>query len=568
MTVASAIVMRAEAEYADAHWLAPDEDTVELLVHGDYSASRVDDPAIASQIPQGPGSHVICFEIPAVPDDVVGLIERTERLTLPSPYRSLAEAVAWNGDVLDDLGKQRLRDVLNRCVVDDEGEAADDTDPFPLSALPRFVRDMVEHGARAQGVDVGFWAVPAIPILAGCIGNSRSVRIKKTWKEPAVIWAAVIGASGIGKSPGLRALAEPARQRDKQMAEQNRDAQAAYQSDCSAAREAKEPPPDPPPLRALIVDNCTMEALVSRLADNARGVLLIADELASWFKSQNQYRSGDDAERWLSIHGAGPVKTDRKTGAVRQQFVPHAAVSIAGGLQPKVAARHLAGEAMESGGAARILIARPPARPSKWTDDDIPDSVLSAWSRLCESLLELSHDPDEPRVIPLDSEALRVFIAFHDDNGRQCYSAAEAGDHNRAAALSKLRGTAPRLALIFELATAAESGVAELVTSVSAESMRAGIEVVNWFAGESEKLYREFASATPDAEQRLDARIHKILREKGKLSEGAVRNALSRHTSSEDVKSSLRRLEEAGRARFAGTEPTGGRPRRMWEVAQ
>ncbi|MDA7936685.1 YfjI family protein [bacterium] len=138
----------------------------------------------------------------------------------------------------------------------------------------------------------------------------------------------------------------------------------------------------------------------------------------------------------------------------------------------------------------------------------------------------------------------------------------------RAAVLSKLRGYAVRLALIFELCKSAEDGTAELAESVGVESMAAGIAVVDWFAAEAVKLYREFSAATPDAEQRLDDRILTLLRERGRVSEGAIRDALSRNPSSDDVRSSLRRLEVAGHAQFAGSERTGGRPRRMWELAQ
>ena len=450
--------------------------------------------------------------------------------------------------------------------ADDDG-TADEYVTFPVDALPRLVRNMVEHGAQAQSVDVGFWAVTALPLLAGCIGNSRRVVIKRGWVEPCVLFAAVIGSSGVGKSAGLRELAKPIRHRDKVLAMQNQDAVEVHQAECASAKEAKEPPPPPPPILSVVLDDATLEAVGSRLADNPRGLILINDELAGWLKSMDKYRAGDDKEKWLRINGADSVKFDRK-GGQRQLFVPRAAVSVVGGMQPKVAARHLAGEAIESGASARILIARPPARPALWTDDEIPESVLDGWRRLCDSLLDLTHDPDEPRTLPLSVDARKLFVPFNNQNARATFAAGESGDSARSAVLSKLRGYAARLALIFELCNAAENGTAELVQAVGKDAMAAGIAVVDWFAAEAAVLYREFAAATPDAEQRLDGRILAILRDRGQLSEGAIRDALHRHPSSDDVCSSLRRLEASGHVKFAGTEPTGGRPRRMWELAQ
>ena len=556
----------ATSEHEAAHWLLPDEDTVELFVHAGLIASRVDDPALFSQIPEGKGSHVICFECP-VPDDVGNQVERVEALTLPPPWSNIHEAVGWRGGVLDEHGTQKLKDVLSRCIREAGDDEPDECVPFPVDALPRLVRNMVVDGARAQSVDVGFWAVTALPLLAGAIGNSRRVGIKRTWTEPSVLFAAVVGSSGIGKSAGLRELAKPIRNRDQVLAMRNQDADEVHRAECASAKEVKEPPPPPPPILSVVLDDATLEAVGARLADNPRGLILLNDELAGWLKSMDKYRAGDDKEKWLRINGADSVKFDRK-GGQRQQFVPRAAVSVVGGMQPKVAARHLAGEAIESGAAARILIARPPARPAIWTDDEIPESVVDGWRRLCDSLLDLSHDPDEPRTLPLSADARKLFVAFHNENGRATFAASESGDGARAAVLSKLRGYAARLALILELCDAAENGTAELVQAVGRDAMASGIAVVNWFAAEAVTLYREFSASTPDAELRLDGRILAILRERGQLSEGAIRDALNRHPSSDDVCSSLRRLEASGHVKFAGTEPTGGRPRRMWELAQ
>jgi hypothetical protein len=553
-------------EQAGAHWLLPDEDHVELFVRAGFIASRVDDPAICSQIPVGSDSHVICFECP-IPDAVGNQVERVERLTLPHPWSDIGEAVGWRGGVLDDRGVKRLKHVLTVCRCDVDDDEPDHCATFPTEVLPRFVREMVEHGASAQCVDRGFWAVTALPLLAGCIGNSRRVRIKRTWTEPSVLFAAVIANSGVGKSAPLRELAKPIRSRDKDLALRNQVAAELHRAECASAREAKEPPPEPPPILSVVLDDATLEAVGARLADNPRGLILINDELAGWMKSMDKYRAGDDQQKWLRINGADSLKFDRK-GGQRQQFVPRAAVSVVGGMQPKVAARHLSGEAIESGASARILIARPPARPAVWTDDDIPQAVVDGWRRLCDSLLDLTHDLEAPRTLDLSVDARKLFVEFHNENGRACHAASESGDGARAAVLSKLRGYAVRLALIFELCKSAEDGTAELAESVGVESMAAGITVVDWFAAEAVKLYREFSAATPDAEQRLDDRILALLRERGRVSEGAIRGALSRHPSSDDVRSSLRRLEVAGYVRFAGSERTGGRPRRMWELSE
>ena len=221
-----------EFEHQAAHWLLPEEDTVELFVHAGFSASRVDDPAIYSQIPEGKGSHVICFECP-IPDAVGNQVERVEALTLPPPWSNIHEAAGWRGGVLDEHGIQRLKDVLAGCIREASDDEPGEHVLFPTDALPRLVRNMVVDGARAQSVDVGFWAVTALPLLAGAVGNSRRVGIKRGWTEPSVLFAAVVGGSGIGKSAGLRELAKPIRHRDQVLARHNQDADEVHRAECA-----------------------------------------------------------------------------------------------------------------------------------------------------------------------------------------------------------------------------------------------------------------------------------------------------------------------------------------------
>jgi Protein of unknown function (DUF3987) len=51
---------------------------------------------------------------------------------------------------------------------------------------------------------------------------------------------------------------------------------------------------------------------------------------------------------------------DRKTGERKTLFVPHAAVSLCGSIQPGVLARALSADFLDAGLAARLLMAMPP----------------------------------------------------------------------------------------------------------------------------------------------------------------------------------------------------------------
>ena len=141
--------------------------------------------------------------------------------------------------------------------------------------------------------------------------------------------------------------------------------------------------------------------------------------------------------------------------------------------------------------------------------------MTAGWQRIVNSLLDLPGNPSgsEPPCLPLEDGARAAFVEFHDANGVECLAAANGGDHDLAAALAKLRGAAPRIALVLALASAAESGKAEGLTSIDEQSMRAGIALACWFEGEARNIYRTWSAA--DASRRaesLEERILKILK--------------------------------------------------------
>jgi hypothetical protein len=83
--------------------------------------------------------------------------------------------------------------------------------------------------------------------------------------------------------------------------------------------------------------------LAEILSANPRGVLAAVDELVTWLGGFDQYRprGGSDAAKWLSIHRAESLIVDRKTAAKKTIFVKHAAVSLAGTIQPRALRRAL-----------------------------------------------------------------------------------------------------------------------------------------------------------------------------------------------------------------------------------
>lgn len=391
-------------------------------------------------------------------------------------------------------------------------------EPFPLDALPEPVRTYVTQGAASIGCDVSFLAVPMLAGLASAIGNTRRIALKRSWTEPAIIWAAIVGESGTAKSPALEMALRPIRSRQhKAMREHARaikeweteharwEADLATWKKTTAKSDKLDPPPEPlqPTCERTWIDDTTIEALVSRLQENPRGLLMVRDELAGWFNFDRYAggKGGGDAAKWLEVFGGRALIVDRKTSGT--EYVPSASVSIAGGIQPETLRRALGKEHRDSGLAARLLFASPPRRPKRWTEDDVSEDIELALSAVFEQLYSLKADINDsgdlvPRLLHLTLSAKRVWVSFVNEHGAE--QADRVGEE--AAAWSKLEGYAARFALVIHLTrVAAGDGTIKDHDTIDEASVGAGVNLVRWFAHEAERVYALLAGEDQDREQ-------------------------------------------------------------------
>ena len=151
-----------------------------------------------------------------------------------------------------------------------------------------------------------------------------------------------------------------------------------------ANKKLRGPEPTPPVCSRIAVSDTTVEALADRLQAALRGLLCERDELSGWLKSFNQYKAkgGADVAHWLTMHRAGGLLMDRKTGDQKIIFCPMAFVAVAGTVQPGTLRRCLTPEYRESGLAARLLLAMPPVRRRQWSEATVSEP-LSRGTRAC-----------------------------------------------------------------------------------------------------------------------------------------------------------------------------------------
>lgn len=463
-------------------------------------------------------------------------------------------------------------------VGDDHDPVVTAYRPFPVEAFPESVARYIDAASAAIGCDPSFVALPLLACLARAVGNARTIRLKSTWCESAIVWAAIVGKSGSHKTPALAAAMRFLERREAdafkshaEAAEKYEHELACYERDLAAWKRLKnstEPPPwkpEPPTCERYITSDATIEALAALLAAQFDGVLVYRDELAGWLGGIAEYKGGkgSDLGHWLASWSAAPLTVDRKTGAVKLLHVPRAAVSLVGGVQPGVLRSAIGREHLQDGLCARLLLAMPDPRPVRWTEATVTQDVEAAMGAVFDNLLSLEPAADadgNPAPYPLDltPEAKVAWVEYYNRHR------VEQGDldSDLAAAWSKLEAYAARFALIFQLcewASGAATG-----DQIDESAMRAGIELSDWFGGEAKRVYKLFSETDDDREVR--ELVEWIQRRGGRVTVRDLMHSSRRYKPSEVAESALNKLVKLGLGEWNVDTETGGRPRREFRL--
>jgi hypothetical protein len=446
--------------------------------------------------------------------------------------------------------------------------------PFPVDALPGPLAGFVRTGSAAFGCDPSMLALPVLTACASAIGNTRRIHVKDGWDESAIIWSVIVAESGSMKSPAFRLAVRPLQEIQNEAfksyfeeLEEFHAESKRYEAELSAWK--KKPDGDPPelpdepvPPRCLVGDT-TVEALAPILAPNPRGVLLARDEIAGWIGSFGRYsgKAGADVSHWLSMFSGDSIIVDRKTGPDKIIQVDHAAVWVCGGIQPGIFKRELGQQHRENGLASRLLLAMPPRRPKRWTDEGVPPAAEAEYALLIEKLRELAPNPNteqfEPITLNFSAAAKKVFVAFYDAHNLELTQLS--GD--LAAVWSKMEAYAARLALVHHLVR--EANGEQVGPTVDKESMLAGVILAKWFCHEAKRVYE----VLDEDEEQCEIR-QKIELIKGLGGVVSVRDWQRQHgfRTSADARADLSLLEETGLGEIMDKRSggKGGRPSKVF----
>jgi hypothetical protein len=410
------------------------------------------------------------------------------------------------------------------------------------------------------------------------------------------MWAAVVGLSGTGKTPGInvakRALVEVERARRATIDDKRRSHEARREA-AKVAREqwkaklketagktvvslhkfrstkAAEPMPieaeDPGPfiVPRLFVTDATIERLAELIKARPSGALMIVDELAALFLNLSRYSGGSDKEFWLQAWNGDPYRVERMGREAVD--LDHLLIGVVGGLQPDKLSRSFQGD--HDGLYARILFSWPPAPPYRPLSDavgELEPEVFNALKRLVE--LEAGQAEDGGfalRAIPLTDGARDLF----EDLRQFVHLLQEGLDGRERDWAAKMPAHVLRLALTLCLLDYGFCGGPE-PTMIGKDFMGAAITLVkDYFYPHARAALRQIGLSERHAVARRVLRWIRANRRDEISLKDIRRDCLAHLLDQEGTLAVIGALEKSGWLRETTVETgTRGKPARRWAV--
>ncbi len=357
---------------------------------------------------------------------------------------------------------------------------------FPLEVFPKRAQAIIESVARAHTVPIEVPAAALLVLSGAAIGQTRALMIKRGWIEHPNLYLALVGRSGVGKSPATKRIFRPVFEMER-LWYQN------YQEQVKAMQEGNEksdPAQGRPTWRQLLLEDSSPEALSDALAGNPRGIMWYRDELSGLLLELDKYagRNGATKTRLMSSYDSGAWKVNR-ISARRNTYIAHATLSIFGTVQPMALPEIFSSLDSVTGFLPRFIFLRADRdTPPFWTDETIQEETNKALADMIQTFLNYDFADDErPLIVSVSPGARMRYIDWYNQQVSEPWRDLDAVIYE--ALLAKLRGQCLRLCLILHCMSAVENGYSEL-TPVCENTMVNAIRLTDCFKQHQKQIWQ------------------------------------------------------------------------------
>jgi hypothetical protein len=400
--------------------------------------------------------------------------------------------------------------------------------PFPVEALPGWLRDYVRALSNFTQTPPDLAGMLALAVLSTAARGRYDIEVTPEYHEPLCLYVAVVLPPGERKSAVFAQMGRPLVawekvEHDKQApsitaARTERDVTAQRiktlkleasktrdpderrnLTDEAASLERELAESAAAVLPRLLIDNATIEALVSALAEQDGRLALLSSEGGAFDIFAGVYSDGKtNLDPLLKAHDGEPVRVDRKGRP--PEHIQRAILTVGLTLQPAVLDVMASHPRFRGRGLiGRILFALPTSFVgSRQVGVPPPSAVLThEYDRHIRSMLDRATAADLS-TIHCSGEALEAWRAFAVTLEPQL-APDTGGLADMADWAGKLAGTLARVAGLFHLA------VGDPSTQVSGETMKAALSLAEYLIAHAKAVYATMGAdpVVTDAQQAL-----------------------------------------------------------------
>ena len=380
--------------------------------------------------------------------------------------------------------------------------------------FPESLAAPIEIVATRMNLKPECYALALISCVSRFIKNGSSTMLVEEWNRYRCrthgYFGAMIAEASQMKTPVLNAmiadpLAAMRESNQKKFETQKKAYEVEFEQWKNSKDEDKGPAPDAPVEKFAYITKATWEGIAGMVSRApTQGILWLCDELAGFFNSANQYRSGkgSDKEDLLEAWSGNGAVIARAGGTTVN--VGALSLSIYGNIQPKVLAPFLGDGSDDNGTFARFDFVQQPPALTQITLDlpriDINPMLQALYERV---------DTIPVTNFELDEEAKRLFVDYYNHCQRLKFDHPKQG---MRAMLGKAAEKVGRVATILHCIHTAHLG-GEVSEKIPASRVRAAIKWVEYTTQQALSINIEVCN--PNALESNLAKIISLAERKG-----------------------------------------------------
>lgn len=378
---------------------------------------------------------------------------------------------------------------------------------FPIASFPQKLQNIINNWNQCYQLPVDYYATGILTAASAVIGNAFNVQYKLEYTSPLIIYAALVGEPGTGKTRTAKKCLGPVFDFEDKHRKHYHKEMLLWENNCLKNEKKKNKKKYPKPLEHdILINDITLEKINQTLEASPQGVLYFRDELKAWIGSMNQYRAGSDEEFWLSNWTGEVIKVGRVGKS--SIYIKHPFISILGGIQPGILYSFASNGKAATGFFARILFAYPSCQDIPPETNIQPhQETFTNYSSILKYLYDLPNHIFKPRFenevgevkpisLELSEEAKQLYKA-HKEEIR--VRANETEDATLRTVLIKMQEYTLRFSALLELLELACKGKEMKIKDleqhkVSGDNLIKAIELTKYYTATAIKVISQLDS--------------------------------------------------------------------------